>query len=104
MRKALAVLLIAAFSLIPVSVRANHLACADRDHIIESLATIFKQRVMVELVDGAGNLVEITADEKGTWTLIVTNPNKSKTCAIISGEGFEVLRPFSAPPVQPDLF
>lgn len=77
----------------PLPLAAQGVApCADRDTVLERLASHYGEtRQSVGL--GANNrLVEVFASEEtGSWTITVTLPT-GKTCLLASGEAFEAVQ------------
>ncbi len=68
------------------------LLCAQRASIIGRLAEKYREAPVAAGVNSAGNMVEIlTADDGGTWTIIVSYPNGT-SCLIAAGEGWRALR------------
>lgn len=70
---------------------AQQRQCADRERVIERLATAYGEtRQSIGL--GANNaVVEVFAStETGTWTITVTMPS-GMTCLVASGQAFEAV-------------
>ncbi len=66
--------------------------CGQRASIIGRLAEKYREAPVAVGVNSAGNMVEIlTADDGGTWTIIVSLPNGT-SCLIDAGEGWRALR------------
>ncbi len=81
-------LLAAALAAVPVAGQA-HQKCAPHDEILAHLLDKYKERpVAIALADN--KVVEITASEGGTWTLLVTD-TRGWTCYRGTGEAFEIL-------------
>ena len=68
------------------------LLCGQRASVIGRLAEKYREAPVAVGVNSAGNMVEIlTADDGGTWTIIVSLPN-GISCLIDAGEGWRALR------------
>ncbi len=81
-------MLAAALAAVPVAGQAAP-ACARHDEFLTHLLEKYKERpVAMALMDN--RVVEITASEQGTWTLLVTN-TRGWTCYRAAGEAFEIL-------------
>ena len=57
--------------------------CMERDHVLTALGEHAEVPVAVGLSDD-GKVVEIAASSDGSWTVIVTDPNKV-SCIVASG-------------------
>ena len=66
--------------------------CAPRAALLEKFAAEFGEAPYAGGIDGAGNLMEILASPKGTWTLLIVRPDKI-VCIVGSGEGWLVYEP-----------
>lgn len=79
---------------IPGSTFAQSAACADRDRILERLASDYAESVVARGLTNAGTLLEVTATQDGeTWTIVVTAPD-GPACLVAAGEAWQpVARP-----------
>ena len=80
-------MLAAALAAVPVAGQAQQ-ACARHDEFLTHLLEKFRERPVAMALMG-NKVVEITASEKGTSTLLVTN-TAGLTCYRAAGEAFEV--------------
>lgn len=62
--------------------------CAKRDTIINSLNKSYGEQLNSAGLDNSGNLVEIFASPKGTWTILATTPS-GHSCVMAVGESWE---------------
>ncbi len=83
----LAALLIA----LALPVAAQQLPCADRDTVIERLASEFAEHPVALGIANDGSVVEVLSSAtRGGWTLIVTRPDGT-ACMIAAGENWEAI-------------
>ncbi|MEO0343039.1 MAG: hypothetical protein AAF198_06335 [Pseudomonadota bacterium] len=69
---------------------AQDLHCGDRTQLILKLMQDYREVPIVEMVDRMGNLVEVTASESGSWTLLIHAPD-GRVCVLQTGTGFQEL-------------
>jgi hypothetical protein len=62
--------------------------CDQRHVIVASLAEQYGEAVQSIGLDNGGNLLEIFASDRGSWTAILTTPH-GRTCVVAAGEAFE---------------
>lgn len=87
----LAAVLIGAAVAIPA--RAERVACAERQDVLDFLASKYDEEPRVMALTKRGLSLEITASpDGGTWTLLLTGPD-GRTCAIDSGRGITFIAP-----------
>ncbi len=60
-------------------------ACAERSKLLNSLRKIYQEAPVAVGVTRDGSLLELAVSHTGSWTIIVTSPNKT-SCAIVTGE------------------
>ena len=92
-RSLLAVTLLAAFLTTPAlapAQRSTGPPCGPRKHVVEFLDTRFGERLIARGLAESGQIVEIYASSKGTWTIIATAPS-GVSCLIAGGEAWETL-------------
>ena len=91
LRTAFSALLCAA-SCVPNFALAAPAPCADRDGILERLASDHDEAVVARGLTDRGALIEITATANGeSWTMIVTVPD-GRTCLVAAGEAWQPVR------------
>jgi hypothetical protein len=61
--------------------------CAERDQVVNALQHDFEETQVASGLTPAGQLLEVFASEKGTWTAILSLPT-GKSCMIANGEGW----------------
>ncbi|MFQ5783810.1 MAG: hypothetical protein ACE5H8_03180 [Alphaproteobacteria bacterium] len=72
--------------------------CVKRSDFLKHLSTNYDEAPVAMGVTASGRVLEITASDNGSWTIIVTMPN-GISCGIASGESWEnVLPPVSKGP------
>lgn len=64
--------------------------CTERSKIVEYLAEKHQERTVAMGILNDGGAFEILADEKGGWSLVVTDPS-GKSCFVASGTDWTVI-------------
>lgn len=67
---------------------AQQAVCGDRDEIIARLQSGYQESTTGVGLSATGGLVELYTSEKGTWTLMLTQPN-GVSCLIAAGDNWE---------------
>ena len=81
-----------AVSLCLISVTANAQAvCGTRDALLKQLTDEYKESPISMALAANGSVVEVTRSDKGTWTILLTNP-RGVTCLMAAGESWETLK------------
>ena len=62
--------------------------CGDRNEIVSRLESGYDEKVSALGLAGNGGVVELYTSNKGTWTLLMTQPN-GMTCLIAAGDSWE---------------
>lgn len=91
-KAAIVILLAIAFVLISAHFIAKAQSpepCAKYDAIIKHLETKYSERRVATGATGSGNMMVVTASEKGSWTMIIVQANGT-ACMYASGEGWQV--------------
>ena len=65
--------------------------CSTRTNFVESLRALHKETPIAMGLVTNGNVLEVLASEKGTWTILVTRPN-GVSCVVAVGDSWETLR------------
>lgn len=65
--------------------------CGPRDQIVEKLKNTYKEIPAAIGLANNGQLFEIFASKKGTWSLILTQPNKT-SCMMLAGSDFDIVK------------
>ena len=65
--------------------------CGQRDSLLKQLESSYKEAPISMALAANGSVVEVTRSEKGTWTLLLTNP-AGVTCLMAAGEHWESLK------------
>ena len=90
----LGVLAITSVMLSPAS--AQQAVCGDRNEIVARLESGYQESTTGVGLSATGGLIELYTSEKGTWTLMLTQPN-GVSCLIAAGDNWEqVDRPKAA--------
>ena len=95
MKRYLIAALVAVFSL-PAFAQS---VCGQRDEIVSRLKSGYQEYNSARGISTNGGLVELYTSEKGTWTLMLSQPN-GVSCLIGTGENWQTLtpaKPMSAP-------
>jgi hypothetical protein len=59
--------------------------CRERSTMLDKLRESYQEAPVALGLMGDGNLLELAVSNTGSWTIVVTRPNK-QTCAIAAGE------------------
>jgi hypothetical protein len=73
-----------AFAQVP----ADQVPCGPRDAVVEQLGRTFDEAPAGRGVMLEGALLELFVSPKGTWTVLITNPDKT-TCLATAGEAWQ---------------
>jgi len=63
-------------------------ACGERARLLEHLDQRFAEKRQAIGLSADGGLLEILASSNGSWTILITYPNRP-TCVIATGQAFE---------------
>ena len=66
--------------------------CGGRAAILERLDKSYDEKAQAIGLSADGGVVEIFASPSGSWTVLITYPNRP-TCLVMAGQGFENLAP-----------
>ncbi len=69
--------------------------CAERIGVLKQLAKTHQEAPVALGITGSGQVVELLTSDKGTWTIIVTNP-EGISCLIAVGESWENIERIAA--------
>jgi len=67
---------------------AQQAVCGDRNEIVARLESGYQESTSGLGLSATGGLVELYTSEKGTWTLMLTQPN-GVSCLIAAGDNWE---------------
>jgi hypothetical protein len=65
--------------------------CGPRDDVLQMLAEKYDETRRGVGISGPTQVLEVFASAKGTWTVVVTDP-EGRTCLVASGRSWEDLR------------
>ncbi len=65
--------------------------CGDREGLVKALADKYQESRVSQGISIGGNLVEVFASIKGTWTIIVSPPNSPIACIVQTGTDWDKL-------------
>ena len=65
--------------------------CSTRAYFVAELRAQHKETPVAMGLVTNGNVLEVLASEKGTWTILVTRPN-GVSCVVAVGDSWETLR------------
>lgn len=89
MKRSMILLLAAAVaSLAAVPASAQQTVCGDRNEIVSRLEKGYQETTSGLGLSANGGIVELYTSEKGTWTLMLTQPN-GVSCLIAAGDNWE---------------
>ena len=74
--------------------------CAPRAVVLQSLQARFGEVLIARGLATGGTLVEVLANDKGTWTMLFTRP-EGISCMVLTGEAWERVEP--KPPADPEV-
>jgi hypothetical protein len=72
-----------------ISVAHAQPPCGDHRELVAHLAEKYRERQFAYGTVGNVAIMEVYVSEKGTWTVIMTDPG-GKSCIIAAGDGWEV--------------
>ncbi len=72
----------------PASAQA---VCGTRTALLKQLQGSYKEAPVSMGLAANGSVVEVTRSEKGSWTILLTNP-RGLTCLMAAGEHWEFLK------------
>lgn len=90
MKRSLVVMLCAMAAPFAAAPAGAQALCGDRDEIVSRLETGYKESASALGIAGTGGVVELYTSEKGSWTLLLTQPN-GVSCLLAAGESWETL-------------
>ncbi|UCH74032.1 MAG: hypothetical protein JSU82_17225 [Rhodospirillales bacterium] len=67
---------------------AQQAVCGDRDEIVARLESGYQESTTGIGLSASGGLVELYTSEKGTWTLMLSQPN-GVSCLMAAGDNWE---------------
>ena len=71
--------------------------CGERQNFISHLGKSHSEATTAMGLTSSGKIIEVLTSEKGTWTIIVTNPD-GKSCLIAAGEDWEAVERLAMDP------
>ncbi|MDP6567171.1 MAG: hypothetical protein QF578_20245 [Alphaproteobacteria bacterium] len=71
---------------------AQQAACGERDKILAKLGTDFGEQPAAMGLASNGNIVEVLASDKGSWTILYTMPDGG-ACVVATGQWWENIEP-----------
>ena len=96
MKRFMILLLGAAVAPLLASPASAQAVCGDRSEIVSRLETAYQEKASAIGLAGNGGIVEVYTSEKGSWTILLTQPT-GVSCLIAAGDNWEdVPKPQSA--------
>ena len=77
-------------SLAGMPLAAETLPCAPHNELVEHLASKYDEHQIALGAETRGPMVEVFVSAGGTWTLIVTTPDKN-ACVVAAGENWMMI-------------
>lgn len=81
---------IAASTAVLASSASAQTLCGERQNFISHLGKNHHEATTAMGLTSSGKVIEVLTSEKGTWTIIVTNPD-GRSCLIAAGEDWEAI-------------
>jgi hypothetical protein len=85
MLRIIAAVLIATSLALPASAQS---VCGERGKFLEHLGSNYQEGPVAMGLVSNGSVLEVLTSEKGSWTIIVTQPD-GKSCVVAAGESWE---------------
>lgn len=92
-----ALLGVAASLAIITSAASAQTLCGERQNFISHLGKNHHEATTAMGLTSSGKVIEVLTSEKGTWTIIVTNP-EGRSCLIAAGEDWEAIERIAMDP------
>ena len=80
----------AACGLTATAAAAQQMVCGERQHLVRHLGDAYSEAPSNLGLAATGSVVEVLTSERGTWTILVTEPS-GVTCVVAAGESWENL-------------
>ena len=71
--------------------------CGERQNFISHLGKNHHEATTAMGLTSSGKVIEVLTSEKGSWTIIVTNPD-GRSCLIAAGEDWEAIERIAMAP------
>jgi len=71
--------------------------CGDRTNFLKHLGKSYKESPTAMGLTSNGKVIEVLTSDKGSWTIIVTNP-EGKSCVVAAGEAWESIERLAMKP------
>lgn len=71
--------------------------CGERQNFISHLGKNHKEATTAMGLTSSGKVIEVLTSEKGSWTIIVTNPD-GRSCLVAAGEEWEAVKRIAMDP------
>ena len=65
--------------------------CGERQSFLSHLGKNYHEATTAMGLTSSGKVIEVLTSDKGTWTIIVTNPD-GRSCLIAAGEEWEAVK------------
>lgn len=88
MNRSIIVLLGAVAASLATAPASAQSVCGDRTEIVTRLETGYEEKAAAIGLSGNGGVVELYTSDKGSWTLLITQPG-GVSCLIAAGESWE---------------
>ncbi len=88
MKRFIGLLLGAAVASLIASPASAQAVCGDRSEIVSRLESAYQEKASAIGMSGNGGVVELYTSEKGSWTLLLTQPT-GVSCLIAAGDNWE---------------
>ena len=73
-------------------VNAQQTVCGNRTEIVKRLESRYDEKASALGLAATGGVIELFTSEKGTFTLMITQPN-GVSCLVAAGDNWETVKP-----------
>jgi hypothetical protein len=81
-----------ALTLAPAQASAQAVACGPHAKVVDRLFDRYNEKRIALALTSGGQLLEILVSPKGSWTIIITQPN-GPSCLVSSGDNWQSILP-----------
>ena len=78
---------------LPATARQHGLQCGNRDDIVRTLATQYREQPRAMGLANQTAIIEVFTSRAGTWTILLTKPDGA-SCIVGAGEAWEEIPPY----------
>ena len=97
LRTGLGIAAAAGLLLVSQSPAQAQMLCGERNNFLKHLGQNYKEAPTAMGLTSTGKVIEVLTSEKGTWTIIITDPD-GKSCLVAAGEAWEAIERLALKP------